>query len=197
MRIPPGYGGSHIARDALYLAHGGQALDAHGVASFQLTVVVGLRLVLCIAKSGCCFLLVLRLFRLALGMALLALLYLSYLASYLVIVLLGVYLLHLLLEGIEFLADALGLLLLRLTLTNLSDGILYLLVALLQEFLGLLLRLGENLLATLLDLLDVALILGDGLLHILLTLMDALSLVLPVSLVSHDVLQVLVALDVL
>ena len=60
-----------------------------------------------------------------------------------------------------------------------------------------LLRLGENLLATLLDLLDVALILGDGLLHILLTLMDALSLVLPVSLVSHDVLQVLVALDVL
>ena len=157
----PEHGGRHVARDALYLAHGGEALDAHGVASLQLTVVVGLRLILCIAESGCGFLLVLCLFRLALGMAFLALLYLSYLASYLVIVLLGVYLLHLLLEGIELLADALGLLLLRLILTDLSDGVLYLLVALLQEFLGLLLRLGENLLATLLDLLDVALILGD------------------------------------
>ena len=129
-------------------------------------------------------------------MALLALLNLGYLPGYLVIRFLGVNLLNLLLEGIKFLADAAGFLLLRLTLSNLSDGILYLLVALLQEFGSLLLRLLEDSLSASLDVLDVALILGDGFFHILLALMDILALVLPVSLVADDVLQILVTLDV-
>ncbi len=116
--------------------------------------------------------------------------------AYVLIRFLGVNLLNLLLEGFKLLTDAAGLLLLRLTLSNLSDGILYLLVALLQQFGCFLLRLLEDSLSASLDILDVALILGDGLFHILLALMDILALVLPVSLVADDVLQILVALDV-
>ena len=149
----------HVACDAFYLAHGGEPLDAYSVALLQLTV-VGLHLVGGVAQGGCCLLLVLCLLSLALGMTFLALLYLGYLAGNLVIIVLGVYLLHLLLEGVELLTDAFGLFFLGLTLTNLSDGILYLFVALLEKFLCLLLCLGENLFATLLDFLDVALILG-------------------------------------
>ena len=129
-------------------------------------------------------------------MALLALLDLGNLAGNLVVRFLGVNLLDLLLEGIEFLTDATGFLLLRLTLSNLSDGILNLLVALLQQFGCFLLRLLEDRLSASLDILDIALILGDGFFHILLALMDILALVLPVSLVADDVLQILVALDV-
>ncbi len=72
-------------------------------------------------------------------MAFLALLYLGYLAGNLVVRFLGVNLLNLLLEGIQFLTDAAGFLLLSLTLANLSDGILNLLVAFLQKFCCLLL----------------------------------------------------------
>ena len=129
-------------------------------------------------------------------MALFALLDLGNLAGNLVVRFLSVNLLDLLLEGIEFLTDATGFLLLRLTLSNLSDGILNLLVALLQEFCSFLLCFLENRLSAALDILDVTFIFRDGLLHILLTLMDILALVLPVSLVADDILQVLVALDV-
>lgn len=124
-------GSGCIATDALHLSDGSQALDAHGIAHLNLALAVGLHLVLGIAQDSRSLLLVLLLLSLSLGMALLALLNLGYLPSYLVIRFLGVNLLNLLLEGIKFLADAAGFLLLRLTLSNLSDGILYLLVALL------------------------------------------------------------------
>ena len=103
------YGGSCIATDAFHLAHGSQALDANGIASLNLSIVIYLRLVLCIAQGSGSFFLIFFLLCLSLGMAFLALLYLGYLASYLVVSLLGVNLLYLLLEGIEFLADAAGL----------------------------------------------------------------------------------------
>ena len=137
-------GGGSIAIDALHLSYGGQALDADGIAHLNLALAVGLYLVLGIAQGSRCLLLVLLLLSLSLGMALLALLNLGYLLGYLIIRFLGVNLLIFLFEGIKFLTDAAGLLLLRLTLSNLSDGILNLLVALLQQFGCFLIRLLED-----------------------------------------------------
>lgn len=76
-------------------------------------------------------------------MSFLALLYLCYLAGYLVVILLGVDVLHLFLEGIQLLTYALGLLLLGLLLAYFSYGVLYLFVALLQQFLCLLFGFGS------------------------------------------------------
>lgn len=61
-------------------------------------------------------------------MSFLALLYLCYLAGYLVVILLGVDVLHLFFEGIQLLTYALGLLLLCLLLAYLAYGVLYLLL---------------------------------------------------------------------
>lgn len=101
-------------------------------------------------------------FSLSLGMPLLALLNLGYLAGYLVIRFLGVNLLNLLFEGIEFLTDAAGFLLLCLTLSNLSDGILNLLVTFLQEFCSFFLGFLENGFSASFDILNITFILGDG-----------------------------------
>ena len=129
-------------------------------------------------------------------MALLALLNLGYLTGNLVIRFLGVNLLNLLFEGIEFLTDAAGFLLLCLTLSNLSDGILNLLVTFLQEFCSFFLGFLENGFSASFDIFNIAFILGDGFFHILLSLVDILAFVLPVSLVADNVLEVLVALDI-
>ena len=128
------YGCCCISSNVFYLSDSSQSLDANRIANLNFTFTICLSLVLCIPQCCCSLLLILFLFSLALGMAFFALLDLSYLAGNFIIGLLRINFLNLLLEGIKFLTDAAGLLLLRLTLSNLSDGILNLLVALLQEF---------------------------------------------------------------
>ena len=61
------YGGSCIATDAFHLAHGSQALDANGIASLNLSIVIYLRLVLCIAQGSGSFFLIFFLLCLSLG----------------------------------------------------------------------------------------------------------------------------------
>ena len=82
-------------------------------------------------------------------------------------------------------------------LAYLADDVFYLLVALAKQLLGFFLGTLQYLFALLLNLLNRALIAGDAALQTFFVLMDGLSLAFPVTLVAHDVLQILVALDVL
>ena len=82
-------------------------------------------------------------------------------------------------------------------LAYLAYGVLYLAVALAQQFLGLLFGPAQYLLALLLNFLDAVLIAGYAALQVFLMLMYGLALALPVSLVAHNVLQIFVALYVL
>ena len=96
----------------------------------------------------------------------------------------------------ELLADLARFLFLGLVLADLADGVLDALVALLDQFLGLGAGTGEDLLAALLHVLHHRLVFLQPLLQFLLAGVDGLPLRLPVALVAHDVLQVLVALDI-
>ncbi len=110
------------------------------------------------------------------------------LAGYLVVLGLGVEGLHVLLEALQFLADAACRLAFGLLFAYLTNGVLYLAVALLQQVFGLLLGLGQDVAALTLHGGNVVLIVVDLLLQPLLLLMDGLSFLLPVALVAHDVL---------
>ena len=103
---------------------------------------------------------------------------------------------HLFAELLQLLADLACALLLSLSLANLTDGVLNLAVSLCQQLVSLLLGTLQDLLALTLNLFEVALIALDMAFERFLMLVDGLALTLPVSLVAHDVLQVLVALDI-
>lgn len=105
------YGSSGITVDAFHFSDSCQSFDTNRITGFYLPFAFCLSLVLCITQGCRSLLLGLLLFSLSLGMPLLALLNLGYLAGYLVIRFLGVNLLNLLFEGIEFLTDAAGFLL--------------------------------------------------------------------------------------
>ena len=101
------------------------------------------------------------------------------------------------LEGVQFLTGQSCAFLFSLRLTDLADGILYLLVALTQQFLSLFLRLTQYLLALALYLVQLVFVAVDFAFQRLLVLVDGLTLALPIAFVAHDVLQILVALDIL
>ena len=85
---------------------------------------------------------------------------------------------------------------LGLALTNFTNGILYATVTLTKQLrsIGFCFR---NYFATLLlKFLDFLLIAGNRLLHILFTLMNSLAFSLPIALITHNVLKILVALNV-
>ena len=122
------YGSSSISVDAFHFSDSCQAFDTDSVAGFYLSFAFCLYFVLCISQSCSSFFLIFLLFSLSLGMSFLALLNLGYLAGNLVIRFLGVNLLNFLFESFEFLTDTASFLLFCLTLSNLSYGILNLLL---------------------------------------------------------------------
>ena len=135
-------------------------------------------------------------FGLALFFSLFSLLYLSHFALYHLVVGLGVYLAHLLLEGLQFLAYAFGCFFFGLLFANFAYGIFYLSVALAQQFFGLFLGVSQDGLALLFYFFYARLVFLNAALQVLLVLVNGLALSLPVSLVAHDVLQVFVALNI-
>ena len=171
----------HLAVDALDGAHRRCSLDAHAVAGCQ-WLLAGLGLL-----PG---------LLLALLASLLALLNLCHLAGYYLVVGLGVEVAYLLLELLQFLADALGVFAFSLALTYLAYGVFDTSVALAQYFFSLLLGSAQYLLALYTNLLDIMFIAFYLALQLLLALMDIGALVFPVTLVANDVLQIFVALDV-
>ena len=96
----------------------------------------------------------------------------------------------------QFLAYYLCYLLFRLTLTNFAYGVLYLSVALAQQFLSLFLRTLQDFLTFALYFLHSLFVACYGLLHGLFVLVYSLTFRLPVAFVAHYVLQVFVALYV-
>ena len=133
---------------------------------------------------------------LALLASLLALLNLCHLAGYHLVVGLGVEVAYLLLELLQFLADALGVFAFSLALTYLAYGVFDTSVALAQYFFSLLLGSAQYLLALYTNLLDIMFIAFYLALQLLLALMDIGALVFPVTLVAHDVLKVFVGIDI-
>ena len=123
--------------------------------------------------------------------------YFLHLLHYLVVQRLSLFLGYVLPEVFELLPCLLGLLLIGLMLFYLLDNVFYLLVALLYQPFGLALGLADDLLALFFQSLRCFLVVADGRFEGLLVLMYLLPLAFPVSLVSHNVLQVLVALDVI
>ena len=108
----------------------------------------------------------------------------------------GVEVAYLLLELLQFLADALGVFAFSLALAYLAYCVFDTSVALAQYFFSLLFGSAQYLLALYAYLLDIMLIAFYLALQLLLALMDIGALVLPVTLVANDVLQIFVALDV-
>ena len=101
------------------------------------------------------------------------------------------------LEGVQFLAGQSRAFLFCLRLADFADGVLYLLVALAQQLFGLFFRLAQYLLPLALYLVQLVFVAVDLALQRLFVLVDGLPLALPIALVAHDVLQILVALDIL
>lgn len=185
----------HLAVDALDGAHRRCTLDAHAVAGCQ-WLLAGLGLLPGLLLALLLLLLFVGALLLALLASLLALLNLCHLAGYHLVVGLGVEVAYLLLELLQFLADALGVFAFSLALAYLAYGVFDTSVALAQYFFSLLLGSAQYLLALYANLLDVMLIAFYLALQLLLALMDIGALVLPVTLVANDVLQIFVALDV-
>ena len=129
-------------------------------------------------------------------LTLLTFLQLSDLAGDGLVIVFGVDACQFVLKGGQFLTHLSRAFLFCLSLLDLTDGILDLLVTLTQQLLGLLLGFAQNLLALSVDLCKFVLIAVDLALQRFLVLMDGLALAFPVALVTHDVLQVLVALDI-
>ena len=129
-------------------------------------------------------------------MALFALLNLGYLAGNFVIGLLGINFLNLLLEGIKFLTDTAGFFFFSLAFFDFPDGVFDSLVTFFQKFCGFFFCLFENCLSASLNILYVVFVLGDCFLHVFFTLMDILAFVFPISLVTNNILEILVALNV-
>ena len=185
----------HLAVDALDGAHRRCSLDAHAVAGCQ-WLLAGLGLLPGLLLALLLLLLFVGALLLALLASLLALLNLCHLAGYHLVVGLGVEVAYLLLELLQFLADALGVFAFSLALAYLAYGVFDTSVALAQYFFSLLLGSAQYLLALYANLLDIMLIAFYLALQLLLALMDIGALVFPVTLVANDILQILVALDV-
>ena len=195
--------GLHIAKDdgghlAVYAFNGsdaGESLDAHGVADGNGGL---LRMILIIPSTLTILSTLSTLISLLLTpflLSLLPLLYLPDLAGYSLVVA-GIHLGNLVLEGVQLFAYPSRSLLLSLTFTYLAYRVFYLLITLAQQFLSLFLGSAQYLLALVLYFLNRALVAGYAALERLFVLVNGLTLTLPVALVAHDVLQVLVALYV-
>ena len=96
----------------------------------------------------------------------------------------------------QLLAGLARLFLVGLRLADAADGVLNLCVRAFQKLVCLLLGLAQDGLAAGAELRALVLVVGDDFIQLLLLLADVLALLLPVALVAHDVLQVLVALDI-
>src|SRR3712207_5855627 len=83
-----------------------------------------------------------------------------------------------------------------LVLTNLSDSVFYLLIAFLKEFFRLFLRFADNLFAAFFQRFYFGFIVGDSPFQVFFSLVNALPFVLPIALITHNVLQILVTLNV-
>ena len=143
------------------------------------------------------FLFLRKLLRLPFFAALLALLNLTDFACDGLVVVASVDGVEFFLEGVQFLAGQSRAFLFCLCLADFADGVLYLLVALAQQLFGLFLRFAQYLLPLALYLVQLVFVAVDLALQRLLVLVDGLPLALPIALVAHDVLQILVALDIL
>ena len=195
------HSGAHIAAHqygivALYLfhtPHGVHSLDAGIRTAYHLALGGGRLGFTALGRRSQCLLGSL-LFPLLLALA--AFQNLAHLLFYQFILGLGVYLQHLLLELLEFFPHPARLFLFRLRLTYLAYHILDAFVAFLQQLLGLLLGFLQNGFPALLQFLYILFIAGSLLFQCLLVLAYVLALALPVAFVSHDILQILVALNI-
>ena len=185
-----------LALHRLHSAHSCQTTHTHRVASSKhLLLGTGCRRWQ-FGSDRSWFAGVLLLLLLALLAALLAFHYLAHLLLNKVVGRLSVNLADILLEGVQLFTQTLRLFLFRLTLTYLAYGILDIAVALLEQFLRLLLCLSQYVLAFLRKFLYIFFIFSDSLLQVFLALVHTLSFVLPVAFVAYYVLQILVALNV-
>ena len=153
----------------------------------------------CLAEEGVAdgrFGAVFLLFLLSFFAAFLAFHYLPHFLFYEVVVLFCVYLVHIGLEGVQFFAQTLCLFLLGLAFAYFANGVLYVTVAFLQQFLRLFLCLAQYLLPLAVKFLYFFLILCYGLLQVFFALVHVLPFVLPIAFVAHNVLQIFVALYV-
>ena len=119
-----------------------------------------------------------------------------HLAGYLVLFVLLVEVVYLFLEVGQLLACQSGLFLLGLCFLDGADGVFDACVRFLKKTFRILLRLFQNRLAVFLQFLNLGLVSGDGVFHLLFALADVLALGFPITLVAHDVLQILVGIDV-
>ena len=103
---------------------------------------------------------------------------------------------NLFLESAQLLACQLGAFLFSLRILDGTDGIFNACVRFLKKMFSILLRLFQNRLAVFLQFRYLCLVLGYDVLHLLFTLADVLALGFPITLVSHNVLQILVGIDI-
>ena len=179
--------------DGLHASHAVLSFDAHIAAHFHLRFRHHHRLRIILLRDGTEQRTDGSLRLLVFLLALLAAANLIHLARNSIILLLLLARLHFLTESLEFLTRLLRAFLLRLTFANGTNGVFDGSIRSLQHTLSFLTRIGEHLLLLLRKRGEFLFVVRNGLLEFLLAVVDVLTLILPIHLVSHNVLEILVA----